>query len=56
MVYSYGLLNSGLVGIEPTATSVASQEVLLGKTSLHANHEFRARGVCERAPMWRGNP
>ena len=29
--------------------------VLLGKTSLHANHEFRARGVCEQAPMWRDN-
>ena len=31
-------------------------QLLLGKTSLHANHEFRARGVCQRAPMWRDSP
>ena len=31
------------------------EDILLGKTSLHANPEFRTRGVCERAPMWRGN-
>ena len=34
----------------------ALQSILLGKASLHANHEFKARGVCEQAPMWRDNP
>ena len=39
-----------------TLSDLGFKIVLLGKTSLHKNHEFKARGVCKRAPMWRDNP